>query len=140
VKLKSMQSRIFFHAFIIGIVTLALSLVVVYLVTDITGGELLKVFVVIFLALLAISTTLSVALSMTFRRCLSPLQDFSERLAGRDLTGGLEVVSDDVIGDFARNLQDAVSSLRSLIDKIQDTAFQMNSTTEQLAATSQEVN
>ncbi len=139
-RFRGMQARMFFHAFLIGVATLALSLVVVYLVTEIPGGELAKVFVVFFLALLALSVTLSLALSVTFRRSLDPLQDFSARLARRDLTGKLEAVEEDIIGEFARNLGDAVSGLRGLIDKIQETTYQVTSTTEQLAATSQQVN
>jgi methyl-accepting chemotaxis protein len=135
-----MQTRIYFYAFLFGLIVLTVAILLVLAISDLTRADVIKLSVIIFVALVVLCAALSITMTRILRHSLKPLQDFSTRLAKRDLTGTIEIEQDDIIGEFALNLGEAIGSLRNLIDKIQITSFQVNATTEQLAATSQQVN
>jgi methyl-accepting chemotaxis protein len=139
-KFRSMQTRIYFYAFLFGLIVLTVAILLVLAISDLTRADVIKLSVIIFVALVVLCAALSITMTRILRHSLKPLQDFSTRLAKRDLTGTIEIEQDDIIGEFALNLGEAIGSLRNLIDKIQITSFQVNATTEQLAATSQQVN
>lgn len=139
-KFRSMQTRIYFYTFLLGLFVLIIALAVVFALTNITMRDAVKLAIAVFLALVVFCIVLSFIVSRMLRKSLSPLQEFSDRLAKRDLTGSITIDQDDIIGGFASNLSEAVYGLRNLMDKIQITSFQVNATTEQLAATSQQVN
>lgn len=139
-RIGGMRAKVYLYTFIIGFIVLAISIGIVFAITDMSGGDAVKLAISVFVALLIFSVALTYIVNAAMRSSLSPLQEFSTRLAKRDLSATLEVSEGDVIGGFATDLSEAIGSLRTLIDKIQGTTYQVNATTEQLAATSQQVN
>ncbi len=58
--------------------------------------------------------------------------------AGGDLTGKLEIHSDDAIGQLARGVQSMIDSLNVLVSQVQRSGIQVTSSATQIAATSKE--
>ncbi len=139
-RIGSMRTRIYLYIFLIGLAIVALAVLAVAGITDISGEDLLTLAAAVLVGLVLFTVILAFLINRIIRSSLRPLQEFSTRLAKRDLTATLEVTEGDIIGEFASDLVEAISSLRNLIDKIQGTSYQVNVTTEQLAATSQQVN
>ncbi len=58
--------------------------------------------------------------------------------AGGDLTGKLEIHSDDAIGQLARGVQSMIDSLNSLVAQVQRSGIQVTSSATQIAASAKE--
>ncbi len=90
--------------------------------------------------LIILSITLAFAINGMLRKSIEPLNEFSQRLAQKDLSSTISSEQAGLAGELAENLSGVLEGLRSLIDKIQTATYQVSSATEQLAATSQQVN
>ncbi len=139
-RLRSLRTRIYLSTLLLGLAAILLGMVFVLLVVDLSLGDTLMLAGTVAVALLAFCLALFFVINRVLRLSLSPLQEFTGRLAKRDLSVTLESDQEDAVGEFAHDLNEAVGSLRSLVDRIQVTSYQVNATTEQLAATSQQVN
>jgi len=119
--------------------SLCLLLPILAIFTDMSGNTLAAVSVVLFFGVFLGELLVVLGMQKTVDRALDPIVQFSHEVAEGDLSGRLERVSSDSIGNLARAQNAMVDGLRVIIEKLREAAALVSSTSEELAAASEQV-
>ena len=122
-----------------AVFSLAVVIPLVAVFTDISGGDLAIISVVLFVAVFLGEYLVVLGMRRVVDHALAPVIEFSRSLSSGDLSRRLEKTSTDAVGELVDSQNMMVDGLRLIIEKLQEAATQVSATAEELAASSEEV-
>jgi methyl-accepting chemotaxis protein len=135
----SIKQRILLIGLGRAIFSLAIVIPLVAVFTNISGGDLAIVGVVLFVGVFLGELMVVWAMQRTVENALRPVIDFSHELSMGDLSRHLEKTSSDVIGELVESQNMLVDGLRIITGKLHEASTLVSATAEELAASADQV-
>ena len=136
----SLGKKIVLIGLIRAVISLAILIPIIASVTDVSGGNLLLVGIVLFGVVFLGEGLAVLGLQGTVNRSLEPIIRFSHDVSEGDLATHLERKdTDDAIGTLVAAQNTMVGNLRLIIEKLREASTLVSSTAEELAASSEQV-
>lgn len=88
---------------------------------------------------LIVSVLLGLSISTMISRRVNTVVKFAEDVANGDLSKNIKITINDELGNMAKALNEAVNNMKGLISQISETSTTLNTDSEMLSATSEEI-
>lgn len=138
-KLNNINTKIILWSCAWGAVNLAVTIILIVALADITGGKLTIIIVSLACVVIGGQSVFAVTIVRSIRKSLEPVLDLSHSVAEGDLGKTIYVKSDDIIGKLSRAQNSMVRGLAGILMEIKDASSQVSATAEELAASSSEI-